>query len=184
MSGRATTLHAGCVVIGEAGILIRGASGAGKSQLALRLIDDAERRGLHARLVADDRVRLSRHAERLVARPHPAIAGLVELRGVGLAAMPYAPAAVVRLVVDLVPEAPERLPDPQALEAEILGIVLPRLAARTPSEIATIALARAAGFSVTPAAETRDESGLCPCVRLRSAQDSGSAQPSEGCRST
>lgn len=178
------TLHASCVVVGEAGILIRGPSGAGKSRLAADLIEAARLRGLHARLVGDDRIRLARRSGRLVARPHPAIAGLIEQRGTGLLAVPYLPAAVVRLVVDRLVAPPERLPEPADGRVEILGVTLPRLLSHADDGIAPIALARVGRLSVTPAAETNGESASCPCVRLRSAQNSGSAQPSEGCRST
>ncbi|WP_372426872.1 HPr kinase/phosphorylase [Salinarimonas chemoclinalis] len=145
---RTDTLHASCVLVGEAGVLIRGASGAGKSRLALDLLEAARARGLHARLVGDDRIRLAAAHGRLVARPHPAIAGLVERRGVGILERPHAPAAIVRLVVDLVPEYPPRLPDPEALEAEILRVRLPRLVSSAHDGIATIALDALRGLSV------------------------------------
>ena len=77
------TVHAACVVLGEAGVLIRGESGAGKSSLALGLIEAAPAHGLFGALVADDRVRITCAHGRLVARPHPAIAGRIELRGLG-----------------------------------------------------------------------------------------------------
>ena len=115
-------VHGACVVVGEAGVLIRGASGSGKSTLALAVVEAAMGRGLFARLVADDRVLLGVVHGRLVARPHPALAGLVEERGIGILPTSYLPAAVLRLVVDLEP-APRRLPE----RADVLveGIVLP-----------------------------------------------------------
>ncbi|MGA4552928.1 HPr kinase/phosphorylase [Methylorubrum aminovorans] len=120
------TVHASCVLLDEAGVLIRGPSGAGKSALCLALLDRFFLEGRYARLVGDDRVRLEAHHGRLVARPHPALAGLIEIRGLGprrLAA--HAPAAVVRLVVDLV-AAVERLPE-AADTAWLLGVAVPRL---------------------------------------------------------
>ncbi|GLK78663.1 HPr kinase/phosphorylase [Methylopila turkensis] len=120
------TEHATCVVVGDAGVLIRGPSGAGKSSLALELLDRAERDGRFGRLVADDRVTLSVHGGRLVAAPPAALAGLIEIRGVGIVRRAWLPGAVVRLVVDLV-EAPERLPPDEALSASISGVSLPRL---------------------------------------------------------
>lgn len=124
----AETIHASCVLLGEAGVLIRGASGAGKSALCLALLDRAEREGRHARLVGDDRVRLEARHGRLVARPHPALAGLIEIRGHGIRRLAaHAPAAVVRLVVDLV-ETAERLPAPAPATVRLLGVSLPRLA--------------------------------------------------------
>jgi len=121
------TIHASCVAIGDAGVLIRGASGAGKTTLALLLVDDAALRGLPARLVADDRVALAVSDGGVVASPPPALAGLVEIRGRGVEAEPFAPLVVLRLVVDLVPAAAlPRLPEPDELVAELLGRTLPR----------------------------------------------------------
>ena len=102
----------GCVVlVGEAGVLIRGASGAGKSALALALIEAAGRAGLFARLVADDRVLLRAACGRLLARPHPALAGRVEKRGEGIVAVEHEPCGVVRCVVDLEPAGARGAPD-------------------------------------------------------------------------
>lgn len=124
------TVHASCVLLGEAGVLIRGPSGSGKSALCLALLDRFFLEGRHARLVGDDRIRLEAHHGRLVARPHPALAGLIEIRGLGIRRLAaHAPAAVLRLVVDLVAEAarmPDRLPEMSAT-ALILGVALPRL---------------------------------------------------------
>lgn len=120
------TVHASCVLLDEAGVLIRGPSGAGKSALCLALLDRFFLEGRHARLVGDDRVRLEAHHGRLVARPHPALAGLIEIRGLGPRRLvTYAPAAVVRLVVDLVAVV-ERLPE-AANTARLLGVAVPRL---------------------------------------------------------
>lgn len=129
-AGASERVHASAVAIGEAGILIRGASGAGKSFLSLALIGLAGREGLFARLVADDRVALAVRGGRLVARPVSPLEGLVERRGLGLTPEPYLPAAVIRLVVDCSAEEPERMPEPEALVERILGVDLPRLAVR------------------------------------------------------
>ena len=85
-------------------MVIEGPSGAGKSDLALRLID----RG--AVLVADDRTRLTRDGERLVAHAPAHMAGRIELRGLGIAATPYLATAPVALVVRLGAED-QRMPD-------------------------------------------------------------------------
>ncbi|WP_186417606.1 hypothetical protein [Bosea sp. CS1GBMeth4] len=119
-------LHASTVVVGEAGILIRGPSGAGKTGLALALIGLARLQGRFARLVADDRTAVAVRAGRLVAAPVPPIEGLVERRGLGLTPEPHLAAAIVRLVVDCGAE-PERMPEPEALVATVAGIALPRL---------------------------------------------------------
>lgn len=123
---RGETVHASCVLLDEAGVLIRGPSGSGKSALCLALLDRFFLEGRHARLVGDDRIRLEAHHGRLVARPHPALAGLIEIRGLGPRRLArHAPAAVLRLVVDLVAEA-ERLPETPET-ALVLGVALPRL---------------------------------------------------------
>jgi HPr kinase/phosphorylase len=127
---RGATLHATCVVLGEAGVLIRGPSGSGKSQLARRLLTGC---GGFARLVCDDRVRIEARNGRLVARAVPAIAGMLEIRGLGLMRTAFEPAAVVRLVVDGLTEPAERLPDEADAAVEICGVTLPRLAGRLDS---------------------------------------------------
>lgn len=118
--------HATVIVVGSSGLLIRGASGSGKSLLALRIIDAATTRGVFATLVADDQVWLERAGDRLVATAPAAIAGLVEIRGFGPAAIGHEPAAVVDRVVTLVaPEAGPRVED--GATAIMLGLALPEL---------------------------------------------------------
>jgi serine kinase of HPr protein (carbohydrate metabolism regulator) len=124
------TLHASCVVLGEAGVLIRGPSGSGKSQLARRLVSAYPG---FARLVGDDRVRVEAVNGRLLARPVPAIAGMLEIRGLGLMPTAFEPAAVVRLVVDARLELPERLPDDADGRVAIAGVTLPRISGRLES---------------------------------------------------
>ncbi|MGI6244309.1 MAG: HPr kinase/phosphorylase [Pseudochelatococcus sp.] len=125
---RQETVHATAVVIGETGVLIRGRSGSGKSTLARRLIARAACGGRFARLVSDDRVRLTAVHGRLVAESVAAIAGLLEVRGVGIIAVPHEPAAVVGLVVDM-EMPPERLPSDCDKMTTVLEIDLPRIAA-------------------------------------------------------
>ena len=118
-SEASVNIHATCVAIDDVGVLLRGPSGAGKSDLALRLIDAG------AELVADDRVDLSRVAGRLVAAAPPALAGLVEVAGIGPLRMACRAQATVGLIVDLVDRAAlERLPPPSS--ETLLGIRLPR----------------------------------------------------------
>jgi serine kinase of HPr protein (carbohydrate metabolism regulator) len=120
-------IHATTIAIGEAGVLIRGASGAGKSVLALALIGEARQSRLFARLVADDRTALEARGGRLLARPVPPLEGLIERRGLGLTPEPHLPGVVVRLVVDLSGSEPERMPEPEQLVEQLAGIDLPRL---------------------------------------------------------
>ncbi|OWJ66350.1 HPr kinase/phosphorylase [Inquilinus limosus] len=115
------TIHATCVAVDGRGVLLRGPSGSGKSDLALRLIDAG------GRLVADDRVQLSLEGGVVVARPPAALAGLIEARGFGPIPVPFDPSAPVLLVADLKPaEAIERLPEPGT--CAYLGIRLPLVA--------------------------------------------------------
>jgi HPr kinase/phosphorylase len=123
---RPKTIHGSAVLLGERGILVRGASGSGKSTLVLELLA-ADPRG--ARLVADDRVIVAAAHGRLLADVPAEIAGLIEMRGVGLVRRRHVAPVVVRLVVDLLAaEACSRLPEAREAQAELEGIVLPRLA--------------------------------------------------------
>ncbi len=130
-------IHANALLVGESGVLVRGASGSGKSALTLDLIDYAQRKGAFARLIGDDRLELTVLDGRLIARPHPAIAGAIEVRGLGILQSSYEAAGVIRLVVDLFDAAspPPRYPPEGSLRAQIRGVDLPRLwaEARNPS---------------------------------------------------
>jgi HPr kinase/phosphorylase len=143
MAAQAPTVHASAVLVGARAVLIRGPSGAGKSRLAFDLIE-AARRGVprFARLVADDRVHLQATSGRLLVRPAPSLAGLIELRGVGLRRLMHEPIAVVGLVVDLDAADAARLPEAEHHQTDIEGIVLPRLAvaAGVPALPAVLAL--------------------------------------------
>jgi len=134
-----TTTHASAVLIGPKAVLIRGASGAGKSTAAWRLIE-AGRQGVlpFARLVGDDRVELKARDDRLLVRPAQSLAGLLEIRGLGIRCLDYEPVAVVGLILDLGPPGPERLPFPDAMQTTIEGIVLPRLAAASPEAAVSV----------------------------------------------
>jgi HPr kinase/phosphorylase len=129
MAAQSTTVHASAVLVGAYAVLIRGPSGCGKSRLALDLLE-AGRTGalLLTRLVADDRVYLEAFHGRLLVRPAEALAGLLEVRGVGLQRLQYEPTAVIGLVVDLAAEDARRLPDGAQRQTEIAGVLLPRLA--------------------------------------------------------
>lgn len=123
-----TTVHASAVLVGSRAVLVRGAAGAGKSRLALALIAAGESGALSfARLVGDDRVHVEAAHGRLLVRPAETLAGLIEVRGLGIRRLPHEPVAVVRLVVDLGAAGAERLPGPESVAAEIAGVVLPRL---------------------------------------------------------
>lgn len=124
-----STIHASAVLAGPRAVLIRGPSGAGKSRLALDLIAAAARGQLpFARLVADDRAEIEAAGGRLLVRPAPALAGLIEVRGLGIRRLPFDAVAVVGLVVDLAAADAQRLPSPEQQQTLIAGVALPRVA--------------------------------------------------------
>ena len=124
-------VHATAIVVCESGVLIRGASGAGKSRLAALLLAEAERRKTFARLVSDDRVALTTCDGRLLARAHPALVGLIERRFEGIVSMPHEPVCVVNHVIDLVDERQPRLPDVEDCRLDLLGIAVARFTLAT-----------------------------------------------------
>lgn len=138
----AATIHASAVLVGARAILIRGPSGSGKSRLALALLQAAERGALRfARLVADDRVQVEPVHGRLLVRPAAALAGMLEVRGLGIRRFPHEPVAAVGMVADLGLPAADRLPAPANHQAEIAGIALPRLAVADGDDALAVVLA-------------------------------------------
>ena len=113
------TIHASCVAIAGRAVLIAGPSGSGKSDLALRLID----RG--AALVSDDYTELRRSGGRVLARAPANIAGMIEVRGLGLLQLPAAADVPLCLYADL-DAAPERLPEAETIW--LAGEEIPRIA--------------------------------------------------------
>jgi len=111
------TVHASCVAQAGRAALIRGAAGSGKSGLALRLI------ALGAELVADDRTRVWRAGDRVMADAPDTIRGRIEARGMGLLRLPAAGPRQLALVIDLDRDETERLPPLR--ETGIAGAALP-----------------------------------------------------------
>jgi serine kinase of HPr protein (carbohydrate metabolism regulator) len=146
----ADLVHGTCVALGRAAALIRGPSGSGKSDLALRFLFLA-RRGPAAldppTLVADDQVALERVGNRIIVKAPESIRGRIEIRGIGIVEVKSHPDAELALVVDLVPPAEvPRMPETDAV-ARVLNVDVPliRLApweASAPIKLA-VALARA-----------------------------------------
>jgi RNase adaptor protein for sRNA GlmZ degradation len=128
------TVHATAVARDGRAVLLLGRSGAGKSDLALRLLD----RGW--RLIADDRVVVTRQGDALWASAPAPIAGLIEVRGVGIVAEPNLAGAVVALAIDLSGQ-PERLPDPAVWT--VAGVTVPLIALSAHEESVPLKVERA-----------------------------------------
>jgi HPr kinase/phosphorylase len=104
-----------CVALGPYAALIRGRSGSGKSDLALRFLALGFEGEFEPRLVADDQVWIEAAGDgSLIASPPATLAGKIEVRGLGIVELPCCRQAQLRLVVDLVspPEVPRMPPDP------------------------------------------------------------------------
>jgi len=113
--------HGTCISVAGIGVLLRGPSGSGKSDLALRLLN---RRGIHILLVADDQVCLNRRDDELWATAPQEITNRIEVRGVGLVAVENVAEVRLRLVLDLCSlECIPRMP--QENYCTIDGVTLP-----------------------------------------------------------
>src|SRR5471032_2485902 len=121
-------VHATCVALKEGrswrALLLRGLSGAGKSDVALRLLEAG------GRLIADDQTHLAKVGRALIATPPQSLAGLIEVRGIGIVKLgrgQLLARAPLALLVDLVrPDQVERMPGPT--HEKVLGVDLPRVA--------------------------------------------------------
>jgi len=111
-------VHATAIAIEGSAVLLRGRPGAGKSDLALRLIDGG------ARLVADDQVELRRVGRHILVRAPASIAGLLEVRGIGIVRVDALDEAPLALLVNLASSGEaERLPETRF--EEVLGLTIP-----------------------------------------------------------
>lgn len=116
-------IHASCAARDGHGVLLTGAPGSGKSDLLLRLLD------IGFALVADDQVDI----EDFRASSPPALAGLLEIRGLGIVRLPFAPSAKLALAVAL--ERGERLPMPRRHELGLPLVMVDPAMASAPTRI-------------------------------------------------
>jgi HPr kinase/phosphorylase len=163
MTGPAT-VHASAVLIGERAVLIRGPSGSGKSRLAFDLILAGRSGQLPpAILVGDDRVHLDTSAGNLLVRPARELAGLIEIRGLGIRRIEHVGEAMVGLVVDLGAEDADRLPATETLITTIFGVEIPRIPVDlrfSPLPLVVAALTTTDGLTRSqPSADCRKEIG-------------------------
>lgn len=112
-------VHGSCVALNGNGLLVLGASGSGKSSLALSLM------AFDATLVADDRVILDQDAGMVIALAPPTVRGLIEARGIGLLTCTPGDPVPVKLVVDMDETETERLPHSRTIS--LLGQDIPLL---------------------------------------------------------
>lgn len=130
-----TVIHANCVKLEGVGVLIRGSSGAGKSDLTLRLIDEG------ADLVADDYCHLTAENGVLTAGTPQAIAGKIEVRGYGIVTVPYVNQTAVALVINLTEKSTiERMPEHPTCVLEGIEVTQARLDPTSPSASARVRL--------------------------------------------
>ncbi len=146
---QATNFHATCLIIGDSGVLLTGASGSGKSSLAFWLIHQARHKGIFARLVSDDQVYLQRAHGRVMATAPDTIAGQLEIRGSGIIAVENESWCIVDLVVHLEkPDDEKRLPSASDRITMISGVELPllTLASNEPAKSGALVLEALKGF--------------------------------------
>lgn len=126
-------VHGTSVVVSGVGVLLRGQPGSGKSDLALRLIDGG------AQLVADDQTMIDYENGHLIMTSNAVIEGLLEVRAIGILAVPSVPRGRLGLVVDLIPGGQfERLPEKEYCEylgVKIRLLRLPPFAASTAAKV-------------------------------------------------
>jgi HPr kinase/phosphorylase len=132
------------------GVLIRGASGSGKSDLALRALTQplrlpGEDEAVTFDFVSDDQTVIKQNDGELYASAPETIAGLIEARGIGLIAWPCADAVTLALVADTEREGIKRLPEPRDSRCQLLDVALNRIdiIARENSSVVKLAIALA-----------------------------------------
>ncbi len=126
--------HATSIVLEENGIMILGKPGSGKSDLALRLIDNG------ATLVSDDLTICKKIGENIFLFSTEEIRGLLEVREIGIITVPYVEKVRLKMITELTNNDNERLPKPKSVK--ILGVKIPKLNinGKNPSAVAKVKL--------------------------------------------
>jgi serine kinase of HPr protein (carbohydrate metabolism regulator) len=132
MKERVMLVHSTTVAFAGRGVMLRGPSGSGKSELALRLMEQSGtglgRVNLKANLIADDQTEVFERKSKLWVRCPKTITGQMEMRGLGIFSVKPAKPCPLALVVDLQPAATiERMPEPEDLLTTLLGQQVPRI---------------------------------------------------------
>lgn len=155
----APSIHASAVLIGDQAVLICGPSGSGKSRLAFDLILAGRSGQIPAAvLVGDDRIYLEARQGRLWARPAPRLAGLIEIRGLGIRRCDFVSEAPLGQVVDLDAADGARLPAPESLTTTLSGIELPRIPVQSGFSALPLVVAALTTRSLsTPPASTKED---------------------------
>ena len=128
----ATYLHGTAVLYQQRGLLLLGESGAGKSDLALRLMHQG------GQLIGDDQLQLKKIGQQLVVAGVPALAGKIEARGIGILAVPFIAAHRLDAVIELVPSYAERVPMAACWRYADDVLPLLRLCPTAPSAVAVL----------------------------------------------
>lgn len=139
-------VHGTAVAFGPVAVLITGASGTGKSTLALELL------AIGAQLVGDDKVALTRDDDVVFASPVSELEGRIEARGIGILRVAWTPRSQVRLIADLDAAPDARLPEPKT--TTLLGCDLPVLAlGNRPGSAAALRAILTGGIEFVPSSE-------------------------------
>lgn len=134
--------HGNVLAIGHCGILIEGSSGSGKSSLAMGLIERAERCGLNAAFVADDRFLLTSNEGKLIANVPDTIAGKIEVRGYGIVDLPHQHSCEISVVVRIkADEDIKRMPEKSSVLIQNISLPLVEVPARHEEAAARIVFA-------------------------------------------
>ena len=132
MSEDNPTIHGTLVQVEQQGLLLRGPSGSGKSDLALRLIAGSFANDICTtppKLVADDRVIIEQRGRKLYGRAPKTLKGLLEIRHIGIETVPFVSEAAITALVEFKPvTALERLPKKTWDTEQLLGVNLPLIA--------------------------------------------------------